>query len=103
MIGPKKLGFWSSLKAINIRTQRGMLTPNQKYRVIKEFIDADGTTHKIGDTWVFLACSYVPYDNGLQWFITLDNTQEWLVPLWLEEEAHRRVDAHLEEYLEICI
>ncbi|SFM34192.1 DUF3601 domain-containing protein [Pelosinus propionicus] len=49
MTGPKKLGFWSNLKAANIGTQRGFLNMGHKYRVIKDFIDYDGTTHKIGE------------------------------------------------------
>jgi hypothetical protein len=45
MTGPKKIGVWSDLKAVNIVKQREFLCNGHKYRVIKDFIDYDGTTH----------------------------------------------------------
>ncbi|WP_110955905.1 DUF3601 domain-containing protein [Anaerosinus massiliensis] len=102
MIGPKELGFWSNLKAVNIGTERGILAKGKTYRVIKDFIDADGTTHKPGETWVFLAYSFLSYDNGLQWFITIDHRQEWAIPLWLDDLQQQQVDRNLANYIEIC-
>lgn len=38
MTGPKKIGFWSDLKAVNIGKQRGFLCNGHKYRVIKTLL-----------------------------------------------------------------
>lgn len=101
MTGPPKIGFWSNLKAVNIGKQRQFLKEGCKYRVIKNFTDFDGTTHNIGDIWTFLAYSFNCYDNGVQWFITFDDTQEWSIPLWLDDNQQKEVDCYPETYIEL--
>lgn len=41
------------------------LIPGKTYRVIAEFIDYDGLTHPVGETWKFVAKDFLPYDDGL--------------------------------------
>ena len=101
MTGPKKIGFWSDLKAVNTGNHRGFLNVGNQYRVIKDFVDYDGTTHKKGERWTFLAYSYNCYDNGLQWFITFDNVQEWQIPLLLDDKEQEKIDIHPEVYIEV--
>jgi hypothetical protein len=101
MTGPKKIGFWSDLKAVNIGKQRGFLCNGHKYRVIKDFIDYDGTTHNKGEVWTFLAYSFSCYDNGLQWFITFDGAEEWSIPLFLDDMEQQDIDSHPEVYIEV--
>jgi len=42
-----------------------MLTPGQRYKVIREFTDYDGRLHPVGETWVFEQTNFVPYEDGL--------------------------------------
>lgn len=101
MTGPKDIGFWSNLKAANIGKQRRYLKEGNKYRVIKTFTDYDGTTHNIGEIWTFLAYSFNYYDNGVQWFITFNDIQEWSIPLWLDDKQQKEVDCCPEIYIEV--
>lgn len=75
MTGPKKIGFWSDLKAENIGKQRGFLYNGHKYRVIKDFIDYDGTTHNKGEVWS--------------------------IPLFLDDMEQQDIDSHPEVYIEV--
>ena len=102
MVEPKEIGYWSNLKAPNIGTQYGILQKGEKYRVIKAFTDCNNVTHNVGETWIFLAYSFLPYDDGLQWFVTYDGRHEWDIPLWLAQERFQDIERHIEDYVEIC-
>lgn len=69
--------------------------------MIKTFTDYDGTTHNIGEKWTFLAYSINYYDNGVQWFITFDDNQEWSIPLWLDDKHQKELDTCPEKYIEV--
>jgi hypothetical protein len=99
MYGPQPDGFWSAHTAVSRGVPFQLLTPGREYRVVKEFADHDGTCHLVGEEWVFLGHSFVPYDDGMSFFVSLDGRQEWLIPLqWRPEEQSGILDA-LGEYV----
>ncbi len=76
-----------------------LLNPGGRYRVIREFWDYDGDPHPAGEEWFFLGSGFLPYEEGLSLFVSLDGREEWHVRLrWTDEEQGGVID-HLEEYL----
>lgn len=100
MTGPKELGFWSKRHAPNIDSQYGILHTGVKYRVIKVFIDYNEEQHPVGEEWTFLAYSFLPYDSGLQWFVSFDGVYEWAIPLWLADPRQDEIERNITDYIE---
>lgn len=76
------------------------LTAGKTYRVIKEFSDYDRNVHAVGEQWMFLGSSFVPYHDGLSWFVTFDGRQERQIRMqWIPEEQGPVIDA-LRQYIE---
>ena len=43
---------------------------------------------------MFLGYSFLPYDDGLSWFVSFDGKQEWHIPMqWRDEEQGKTIDA----------
>lgn len=94
MYGPEKLGYWNSEKAPNCGSKHQILISGKRYRVIKEFADYDRHLHPVGEEWLFLGYSFLPYDDGLSWFVSFDGKQEWHIPMqWRDEEQGKTIDA----------
>jgi hypothetical protein len=99
MYGPEPAGKWSSIVAADDR-QHQFLVAGQRYRVIRPFTDFDRDLHPIGEEWIFLGCSFVPYHDGMSFFVSLDGVQEWQIRLqWVPEEQSEILDK-LATYLE---
>jgi hypothetical protein len=99
MLGPKPKGTWTGGKAPNCGPIYRSLTAGQRYRVVIEFRDHDGHTHPVGEVWTFLGYSFLPYDDGLSFFVSLDNEHEWHIPLqWRTEEQGEILD-NLQQYV----
>ena len=97
--GPKPFGTWSSHKAPNCGTAHDFLRSGQRYRVTKDFSDYDRHVHPAGEEWTFLGYSFLPYDDGMSFFISLDGLQEWQLRLqWRTEEQGHVLD-NLSEYV----
>jgi len=99
MHGPEQLGRWSSHESANCGADTGLLRAGRRYRVIKAFVDFDGDGHPVGECWTFLGYSFVPHDDGMSWFVSLDGEREWLVRLQWRAEAQAEVLEHLAEHL----
>ena len=41
------------------------LCPGKTYEVIREFTDYDHQCHAVGETWIFIAKSFVPHEDGV--------------------------------------
>lgn len=95
----KPIGYWSHSRAANIGKEYGYLKANHKYCVIQEFTDCNACTHMVGETWTFLAYSYLPYDDGLQWIVTSDPAEEWMIPLYLAAEEFSKIARAISEYV----
>ena len=100
MYGPNPLGFWSSGKAPNCGKNHQFLEASRKYRVVQAFTDNDGHSHPIGEEWTFLGFSFLPYDDGLSWFVSLDGKQEWHIPMQWRPEAEGKVIDALATYVQ---
>lgn len=77
-----------------------MLVPQKRYVVKVPFTDYDEHTHLPGETWTFVGWSYLPYDNGLSLFVSLDGENEWLIPLSCRPEDQGAINDSLGTYLE---
>ena len=100
MYGPKHLGFWSSAKAPNCGSEYQYLITGRKYRVIKAFTDYDRSFHPEGEEWLFLGYSYLPYDDGLSWFVSLDGKQEWHIRMQLSHGEQGKIVDALEQFVQ---
>lgn len=97
MYGPKPKGFWSTDSAVEYKH----LLSGRLYKVIKEFADYDRFVHKAGETWTFLGYSYLPHDNGLSLFVSLDGINEWHLPMQCGEDEQGPIVDRLETYVEL--
>jgi hypothetical protein len=62
------------------------LIRGRRYRVEREFIDADGDTHGAGEEWEFIMCTfdrqyslfalYVRSASGAEWEISIEGVRE---------------------------
>ena len=99
MYGPEPIGYWSGLAGPNCGREHQFLRAAKRYRVIKSFRDYDGDMHQIGEEWTFLGYSFLPYDDGMSWFVSLDDVQEWHIRLQWRPEAQGEVLDDLSSYI----
>ncbi len=100
MHGPEQAGHWSSIEAPNCGKKHDFLRAGQRYRVLESFTDFDGDAHLPGEEWDFLGYSYLPYDDGVSFFISLDGIREWHIRLQWRAEAQGKILDHLASYLQ---
>lgn len=100
MYGPQPGGFWSGQKAVNNGSAYDFLTARHWYRVVREFAGFDGDRHPVGEAWQFRGYSFVPYEDGLSLFVSLDATQEWQLRMQSRAEAQGQILDHLAEYFQ---
>ncbi len=63
------------------------LTAWHWYRVVRAFADFDGDLHPVGETWQFCEYSFVPHEDSLSWFVSLNGSQEWQIRMQGRAEA----------------
>ena len=80
-------------------TSFGHLQPGMTYMVVRAFRDFDGNEHSLGETWSFIGSSFLPYDDGLSLFVTIDGQRRQIRMQWREEQQGAIVD-NLEDYVE---
>jgi hypothetical protein len=70
-----------------------MLEVGRRYRVINEFLDFDRRKHPVGEEWTFLGHSFVPYEDGMSFLVSVDGKQDWPIRLqWRQEEQAHILD-----------
>ena len=98
MFGPKQRGnwrrAWENSEQTFLSLQRG-----RRYRVVKPFSDFDGDLHSVGETWVFLGQNFLPYEDGLSLFVSLDGDQEWHIRMRCTPEDQGAIIDSLHEYV----
>ncbi|QDU64728.1 hypothetical protein Pan216_56200 [Planctomycetes bacterium Pan216] len=70
----------------------------KRYRVAKEFVDFDGDRHPVDERWLFLGSPFLPYDDGLSLFVSVDGTREWHIRLQQREETQKEIIEDLETH-----
>jgi hypothetical protein len=96
MYGPEPAGHWTtSVKAAPFKH----LKPGERCVVSAAFTDYDGDLHAQGESWVFLGHSFLPHDDGLSLFVSLDNLSEWQIRLQWRPEAQAPVIEDLDKYI----
>jgi hypothetical protein len=99
MQGPQQFGHWNSIDAPNCGKKHQLLHAGRWYRVTKSFVDFDGDEHEEGERWQFLGYSYLPYDDGMSWFVSLDGTREWHIRLQWRPDAQIEILESLATYI----
>jgi hypothetical protein len=93
MYGPEPRGHWSGHLGPNCGSAHELLVSGRRYEVIAEFIDFDGDIHPVGETWIFLGFCFLPYDDGMSFFITTDPEYEWHIRLlWRPDQQGSVLD-----------
>ena len=77
------------------------LTPGKTYRVIHLFIDYDGATHRIGETWRFVEKSFLPYEDGLTLFLEQNGQNRSFRLQWRAEAQGQIIDNFSDFVVEI--
>jgi hypothetical protein len=79
------------------------LITGQKYRVVKDFFDYDKILHPVGETWTFAGTNFLPYDDGLTLFVTIDKFPKQLSYRfqWRQEEQASIIENFI-EFVEPC-
>ena len=62
------------------------LTPGQRYRVVREFVDYDHRVHPVGESWGFERTNFLPYDDGLTLHVLLGGLPVAYRLQWRPEE-----------------
>jgi hypothetical protein len=68
------------------------LPQDKQYRVIKEFTDYDRIIHPIGETWIYRGTNFLPYEDGVSVFITVDDHLYNFRLQWRTEEQADIID-----------
>lgn len=96
MVGPCPKGYWT--RAVGAAPFRH-LVPGQRYRVVRAFVDFDGCTHPVDETWQYTGSNYSAYHEGLSLFVSLDGESEWHIRLSDRPEDQGSIIAALEAYV----
>jgi hypothetical protein len=75
------------------------LVPGGLYEVISEFVDFDRVAHPSGERWTFLGSAFLPHDDGLSLFVSLDGQAEWHIRLQWRLEDQGPIIEHLKDYI----
>jgi hypothetical protein len=73
------------------------LKTGDTYCVAKAFRDYDLEYHAEGEEWLFIGSNFVPYDDGLSLFASINGVERQVRLQWREEEQADIID-NLETY-----
>lgn len=77
----------------------GHLWPEKTYVVARPFRDFDGQEHLVGETWIFIGSSFLPYDDGLSLFVIIDGQRRQIRMQWRAEQQGPIIDS-FEDYVQ---
>jgi hypothetical protein len=98
MTGPMPRGHWGAGWSSNSAEYNG-LRRGRRYRVAKAFRDFDGDEHPEGETWFFIGYNFLPYDDGLSLFVSIDGAHEWHIRMHCTSEDQGPIVDSLDRYL----
>lgn len=96
MHGPQPAGHWSA----GAQRSHQFLVAGRRYRVVRPFTDYAGAPHPAGEEWTFLGSAFLPYEDGLSWFVSLDGTREWHIPMQWRDDAQGPIIDALSTYVQ---
>lgn len=71
----------------------GPFRVGRRYEVVRAFTDFDGDTHPPGESWTYLGHNFVPYEDGLCLFVSMDGEREWNLRMcWRGEDQADVID-----------
>ncbi len=101
MLGPMPNGHWdATMRAPNVTRSYDFLSAGHWYRVVKEFTDAEGDTHPVGEAWRFIGTAYMHYDDVRCFCVSLDGEGEWTFHLMGAPGAGGMILRDLDQYIE---
>ncbi len=78
----------------SLKSRHDFLEEGRRYRVVREFEDFDRDHHFPGEQWIFLGATFLPYDDGLSLFVSLDGVREWQIRMrWQPDEQGGVLDS----------
>ena len=77
------------------------LISGRKCKVIKVFIDYDGITHNINETWIYAETNFLPYDDGLTLHVVKDNIPVVYRLQWRKEQQADIIE-NFKDFVEVC-
>ena len=98
MYGPCPPGHWMARIA---PSNFGPFKPGRRYEVVRAFDDYDKVRHEVGETWTFLGHNFLPYDDGLSLFVSLDGEQEWHIRMQWREEEQAEIIGNFGDYVRV--
>ena len=99
MQGPYPIGSHAGVVAIEPGAwEERRLTRGKRYRVVRDFADADGTQHRTGEEWHFIASMFSPYDDELMLVVRNDDDSEWRMFLHWKPESQQDVIENFAQY-----
>jgi hypothetical protein len=99
MDGPFPKGNWGDPKAPNCSRQHDFLCSGNWYTVTREFQDYDGHVHPVGERWMFIGKSFLPYEDGLTLCVSLDGKDEWIIRMQWRPEEQGNIIENLADYI----
>lgn len=75
------------------------LTVGKTYRVITAFEDYDGLPHSVGEVWRFVSHSFLPYDDGLTFYVERDGRAATFRLQW-RAETQGHIVSEFSKYVE---
>lgn len=78
------------------------LAPGKRYCVAKSFVDYDGEIHPIGENWIYLSHSFLPHDDGLSLFVSLDGERQRQIRLQWRDDQQGALIENLEDYIRVA-
>lgn len=74
------------------------MVPERTYRVVQPFTDFDRQVHAVGDIWTWRSESFLPYDDGLSLFVSI-NGREQQIRMRLHPEEQGALIQNFAAYL----
>jgi hypothetical protein len=81
----------------------GPLVIGQRYRVVQRFVDYDKAVHEVGEEWTFLGSNFVPYEDGMSFFVSPDGIREIHIRLQWRPEEQAEILSNTASYLAAVI
>lgn len=78
---------------------RNGLTRGIKYHVIKEFVDADGDTHPVGEAWFLVCAMFSKFDGEIQFGVDQADGTDWLIPLGWDKGRQAAIVEDISRYI----